>query len=68
MAAQRPRKDDLSFVCYVILEDGRNVPFEELTPEEHQRFRENAAKRLSDRMSAYYTQHPEEYQKLKSLE
>ena len=66
--ARKPRKDDLSFVCYMILEDGSTVPFEDLTQEQLQRFRENATRRLTERMSDYYTQHPDEYAKLKSLE
>lgn len=66
--ARKPRKDDLSFVCYMILEDGSTVPFEDLTQEQLQRFRENATRRLTERMSDYYTQHPDEYAHLKSLE
>lgn len=62
--ARKPRKDDLSFVCYMILEDGSTVPFEDLTAEQRARFRENAAARLSQRMSDYYTQHPDEYARL----
>lgn len=66
--ARKPRTDDLSFVCYMILEDGSTVPFEDLTQEQLQRFRKNATRRLTERMSDYYTQHPDEYAQLKSLE
>lgn len=62
--ARGPRKDDLSFVCYMILEDGSTVPWEELTPEQVGRFRERAAERLSAGMSDYYTQHPDEFARL----
>ena len=65
---RKPRKDDITFVCYLILEDGTTVPWEETTEEQRARFRENATKRLTAAMSDYYTQHPEEYAKLRSLE
>lgn len=58
--AEKSKRRELSFVCYMILEDGSTVPFEDLTEEQRRRFRENATKRLSERMSDYYTQHPEE--------
>ncbi|MBR5342576.1 MAG: hypothetical protein IK149_01620 [Oscillospiraceae bacterium] len=58
--AEKAKRRELGFVCYMILEDGNTVPFEELTEEQRQRFRENAAARLSARMSDYYTQHPTE--------
>jgi len=37
------------------------VPLENLTPEERAQWAENKRRRLSENMSAYYTQHPEEY-------
>lgn len=58
------RKNDITVVGYMILEDGSIVPFEDLTEEQLQRWRERASKRLSERLSAYYSQHPEEYAKL----
>lgn len=65
MAAQKAGKaKELTFACMLLYEDGRAVPFEELTKEEIQRFRENAARRLSQNMSDYYTQHPEEFARL----
>ncbi len=57
--AEKAKRRELSFVCYMILEDGSTVPFEDLTEEQRRRFRENAARRLSENMSDYYTQHPE---------
>ena len=62
------RKDDIEVVGYLILEDGSIIPWDERTPEQDRRFRENATKRLTAAMSDYYTQHPEEYAKLRSLE
>lgn len=70
MAERKPRKtrkDDLTFVCYLILEDGTSVPWEETTEEQRNRFRENATKRLTQVMSDYYTQHPDEYALLPDL-
>lgn len=65
---RKPRKDDIEVVGYLILEDGSIIPWDERTPEQDRRFRENATKRLTAAMSDYYTQHPEEYAKLRSLE
>lgn len=61
---EKSKKAELSFVCYMILEDGSTVPFEDLTEEQRQRFRESAKERLSARMSDYYTQHPTEFEAL----
>lgn len=58
------RKNDITVVGYMILEDGSIVPFDSLTEEQKQRWREACCKRLSERLSAYFTQHPEEYAKL----
>lgn len=65
---RKPRKDDIEVVGYLILEDGTTVPWEETTEEQRARFRENATKRLTRTMSDYYSQHPEEYARLPSLE
>ena len=62
--SKKPRKSELTFAVYMILEDGSTVPWEELTEEQIRRFRENAARRLSETMSDYYTQHPDEYRAL----
>ena len=47
------------------MEDGTVKPFEELTAEEEKRLRENIRKRLEKSMSLYYSNHPEEFAKLK---
>ena len=62
------RKDDIKVIGYLILEDGSTVPMEEVSPEDLQRFKDNAARRASIQLSDYYSQHPEEYAKLRSLE
>lgn len=65
MAAQKAGKaKELTFACMLLYEDGRAVPFEELTEDELKRWRENAARRLSESMSDYYTQHPDEFARL----
>ncbi|MBR5094473.1 MAG: hypothetical protein IK095_05210 [Oscillospiraceae bacterium] len=66
VAAREPRKkrEEIRVVGYLILEDGRTVPMDEITPEERERWIAACQKRLSQRMSDYYTQHPEEYARL----
>lgn len=54
----------LGYVCYVIMPDRGPVPVNELTEEERVCWKENMRQRLSENMSAYYTQHPEEYARL----
>lgn len=51
----------LGYVCYVIMPGRGPVPLENLTPEERAQWAENKRRRLSENMSAYYSQHPEEY-------
>lgn len=51
----------LGYVCYVIMPDRGPVPLENLTAEERAQWAENKRRRLSENMSAYYSQHPEEY-------
>ena len=62
--AQQVKKEPMGFVCYLLQEDGSAIPFEELTPEQREAWRERSAARLSEAMSDYYTQHPEEYARL----
>lgn len=64
MEKRKPRKGDLTFVCYVLKENGEAVPFEALTEEEREQLRQNMARRLSRAMSDYYTQHPDEFSRL----
>ena len=62
--AKRTKRKELGFACYMLMEDGSTVPFDELTEEQREKFRENAAKRLSENMSAYYAAHLDEYARL----
>lgn len=55
----------LGYVCYVIMPDRGPVPVNELTKEERAQWSENMRRRLSENMSDYYTQHPEEYAALR---
>ena len=64
MEKRKPRKNDLTFVCYVLKENSEAVPFESLTEEERKQFRQNMARRLSGAMSDYYTQHLDEFARL----
>ena len=63
MAEKRKRKE-LTFACYVIMPGRGPVPVDELTEEERAQWHANMRERLSAEMSAYYSQHPEEYAKL----
>lgn len=56
----KPRKSDLSFVCYVLI-DGQTIPVEKLTDDQRQRWQQCMSQRLSENMSFYYSEHPEEY-------
>ena len=58
------KRKELTVVCYVIMPDGRTVPVEDLTEEERAEWHRRQLKRLSEDLSAYYTQHPEDYAKL----
>lgn len=44
--------------------DGRTVPVGELTEEERAQWHRRQLRRLSEGMSDYYTQHPEEFARL----
>lgn len=55
----KPRKSDLSFVCYVLI-DGQTIPVEKLTDDQRQRWQQGMCQRLSENMSFYYSEHPEE--------
>lgn len=58
------KRKELTCVSYVIMPDGRTVPADELTEAERAQWQKNMLRRLSENMSAYFTQHPEEYAKL----
>ena len=57
---RKPHKSNLTFSAFVIF-NGVAIPVEELTEEQHRTWQENMCRRLSETMSDYYTQHPEEY-------
>lgn len=56
-------KKELTATVQVLI-DGEAKPFEELSDDELELLRKNAKQRLSNSLSMYFTQHPEEYQKL----
>ncbi len=58
------KKNEITVVGFLIREDGSRVPMEEITPEEREAWETACCQRLSQRMSDYYTQHPEEWAKL----
>lgn len=55
------RKNEITVVGFLILEDGSKVPMEDLTPELREAWQARCRERLSQRMSDYYTTHPEEW-------
>ena len=62
--AAKGKAREIQVVGILVLEDGTEVPMDEATPEQLERFRERAALRLSAAMSEYYRGHPEEFLKL----
>lgn len=58
------KRPELTYVNYVIMEDGSIVPFDKLTEEQHRLWARNTCARLSEDMSDYYTQHPANYKSL----
>lgn len=55
---------EITYACFMHMKDGRIVPLEELTPEEKERCMNSMAERSSRVMSEYYSNHPEEFDKL----
>lgn len=49
---------------YLLYEDGTTVPFNSLTEEEKEAWRQRASERLSKAMTRYFEAHPDEYEKL----
>lgn len=64
MAKQQP----LSYVLYIKMDDGSVVELDQLMPEQREQWLANVRRRLSMTMSGYYTQHPEEYEKIKGVD
>ena len=58
------KRREITVRSFVIMPDGRTVPVEDLTDEERAEWHRRQLQRLSEAMSDYYTQHPEEYAKL----
>lgn len=54
----------LGYVLYVLQEDGEAVPLDSLSEEQKEELRQNITQRLSENLSGYFTQHPEEYVRL----
>lgn len=55
---------ELTAVCFLLTKDRGAVPLAELSEAERDAWRESARARLSAEMSAYYSQHPEQYARL----
>lgn len=50
--------------AFLETENGEVKPLNECSTAEIEKFNKSAAKRLSNAMSLYYTQHPEEFSRL----
>ena len=55
------RKNEITVVGFMILDDGSKVPMEDLTPEQREAWKASCCERLSQRLSDNFTNHPEEY-------
>lgn len=58
------KRKEITVKCYVLMPDGRTVPVEDLTEVERAAWHERQLQRLSENLSDYYTQHPENYAKV----
>ncbi len=54
----------IGFRLFLENEQGEVKPWDECSEEELKRFKKTASERLGKSMSRYFSQHPEEYQKL----
>ncbi len=64
---RRPRNDkknEITVVGFLIRKDGSTVPMDEISPEEREEWLESCRRRLTQRMSDWFAQHPEELAKL----
>lgn len=61
------KKKELTARCFMEFEDGRVVPMEELTEEEKEYAFSRMRKRLSRVMSLYYSEHLDEFERLKDI-
>lgn len=58
------KRKELTCESFVLMPGRGAVPVGELTAEERAQWQENMRRRLSERLSDYFTQHPEEYARL----
>lgn len=64
MSKQKKAKRPEITVCGFVLQESGPVPLEALTEEQRASWNERMCQRLSEGMSDYYTQHPDEYARL----
>lgn len=62
-STRKPYKSDITVRGYVLYESGP-VPVEELTEEQRETWQAHMCSRLSEAMSDYYTQHPDQWERL----
>lgn len=61
------RRNEVTYSCHLIKEDGTTVNFEDLPPDEKQALSRKFGQRMANSMSEFLALHPEEYAKLKSI-
>lgn len=57
-------RNEITGRCFIEIDGAEAVPFDSLSAEEKERVFAIWSERLSKTMSAYYTNHPEEYERI----
>ena len=55
------KKKEITFSAYITIDGAEPVPWESLSEKEIEDVKKQMSKNLSERMSAYFTAHPEQY-------
>lgn len=59
------KRKEIAIILSVEMGDGSVRPWDDLSHEEVETVKEHMRSRLSAAMSAYYTQHPDEFERMK---
>ena len=54
-------RNEVTYSCHLIKEDGTTVNFADLPPDEKQALRRKFGQRMANSMSEYFSQHPDEF-------
>lgn len=58
------KRKEITIILSVEMDDGTIRPWEDLSQQEVETVKEHMRSRLSAAMSAYYTQHPDEFERM----